>query len=95
MSRTPSVDTNEKAALLALNEADPKSEAWLTAYASGLNFAKHGADAIADTLEGRSSVLRRLATRKLIDGDPDSRGIHRGYSLNDKGRLAAGIEATS
>jgi hypothetical protein len=50
--------------------------------------SRHGADPAACTFHGSIAVFRRLASRKLIDGEPGVRGEQRGYSLNDKGREA-------
>lgn len=82
------LDQDEKAALEALTEADPNSEFWTASYATGYDPGKHGATIVGNSAGGRTAVLRRLCSRKLVDGDPDARGFHRGYSLSDKGREA-------
>lgn len=82
------LDENERAVLNALNEVDPEAENWTAPWATGLDLAKHGAHPLACTLNGATTVFRRLAQRKLLDGEPGVRGSMRGYSMNDKGREA-------
>ncbi|MDQ1584549.1 MAG: hypothetical protein QOF36_2603 [Microbacteriaceae bacterium] len=88
MARRIALDQNERAGLLALREVDPDAEQWVAPWASGVDLGEHGADLAATTYSGGIAVFRRLATRKLVDGEPGVRGEHRGYSLNDKGREA-------
>lgn len=83
-----SLDNNERAVLLAYNEEDPQAEQWITPWATGLDLKKHGADLMADSQAGRMSVARRLATRKLLEGEPGVRGTWRGYAITAKGREA-------
>lgn len=88
MGRSVSLDVNERAGLLALQAVDPDGEQWVAPWASGMDLRPHGADALAATYHGSIAVFRRLAQRKLVDGEPNVRGDQRGYSLNDKGREA-------
>jgi hypothetical protein len=90
VARTIHLDDNERAVLEALYAIDPAADSWIAAYATGLDPAAHGADAIASTMQGTMAVLRRLCQRKLVDGEPGERGLHRGYALNAKGLGAIG-----
>jgi hypothetical protein len=84
MARKIDIDDNEKAGLLALQDADPERGSWINAWALTTQMASHGAEPLACTFDGSVSVFRRLAQRKLVDGD-EARGKWRGFSMNDKG----------
>jgi hypothetical protein len=94
MARKIDLDNNERAFLRAYAASDPDSTNWTCPWVSEITerATAHGADGIATTATGAMSVARRLTQRKLLEGDSD-RGIHRGYSLTDKGRAALGQEA--
>lgn len=88
--RAITLDENERAGLLALREQDPEGESWVTPWASGMaqSMKNHGADLVAQTYHGSIGVFRRLANRKLLEGEPGVRGEQRGYALAEKGKVA-------
>lgn len=85
MARKIALDNNERAMLLAYRDVDPEAEQWAAPWASGMDPAKHGADLVGAGLHGRIAICRRLAQRKLLEGEPGARGRDRGYCLTPKG----------
>lgn len=85
------LDNNERAFLLALQEVDPKGEYWTAHWAPGLKLEDHGADLIASTYNGSYQVMKRLASRKLVDKEGRMSNMT-GVCLNDKGRAALETE---
>lgn len=87
MPRPKSLDSNEAAFLAALEAEDPKSEVWISCWA--LPLKAHGADVVAQSLEGSFSVAKSLSRRGLVDKrEGRSTKSDNGYSLNDAGREA-------
>lgn len=82
-----SLDRNEAAFLAALEAEDPNSEQWISCWA--LPLKAHGADVVAQSIEGSFAVAKRLTTRKLVDKSPGrSTKTDNGYSINAAGKEA-------
>lgn len=82
-----SLDRNEAAFLAALEAEDPDSEQWISCWA--LPLKAHGADPLAQQMDGSFAVAKNLTRRKLVDKSPGrSTKTDNGYSLNAAGREA-------